>query len=95
MGYLEYRYADDTFSLGWEMMFSLRDLPVAGLSSLKVGIVDVIPKLKLFSIKQFCWEKNGLAESNLLTLQFFYPIFQYLYPAHPVSLLFLFFHVLR
>ncbi|MFT5700482.1 MAG: LysR family transcriptional activator of nhaA [Desulforhopalus sp.] len=45
MGHLVYRYADEIFSLGREMMDSLRGRSVAGPLSLKVGIVDVIPKL--------------------------------------------------
>ena len=45
MGHLVFRYADEIFSLGREMMDSLRGRPVAGSLSLKVGIVDVIPKL--------------------------------------------------
>lgn len=45
MGHLVFRYADEIFSLGREMMDSLRGHPVAGSLSLKVGIVDVIPKL--------------------------------------------------
>ncbi len=45
MGHLVFRYADEIFSLGREMMDSIRGRPVAGPLSLKVGIVDVIPKL--------------------------------------------------
>ena len=45
MGHLVYRYADEIFSLGREMMDALRGRPVAGPLSLKVGIVDVVPKL--------------------------------------------------
>lgn len=45
MGLLVFRYADEIFSLGREMMDSLRGRPVTGPLSLKVGIVDVIPKL--------------------------------------------------
>lgn len=45
MGHLVFRYADEIFSLGREMMDSLRGQPVAGPLSLKVGIVDVVPKL--------------------------------------------------
>lgn len=45
MGNLVFRYADEIFSLGREMMDSLRGRPVLGPLSLKVGIVDVIPKL--------------------------------------------------
>lgn len=44
-GQLVFRYADEIFSLGREMMDSLRGRPVAGPLSLKVGIVDVVPKL--------------------------------------------------
>lgn len=45
MGHLVFRYADEIFSLGREMMDSLHGKPMAGPLSLKVGIVDVIPKL--------------------------------------------------
>jgi LysR family transcriptional activator of nhaA len=45
MGHLVYRYADEIFTLGREMMDSLHGRPMAGPLSLKVGIVDVIPKL--------------------------------------------------
>lgn len=45
MGHLVFRYADEIFSLGREMVDSLRGRPVAGPLSLKVGIVDVVPKL--------------------------------------------------
>ena len=45
MGHLVYRYADEIFSLGREMMDSLKGRPVAGPISLKVGLVDVVPKL--------------------------------------------------
>lgn len=45
MGHLVFRYADEIFSLGREMMDSVRGRPVAGPLSLKVGIVDVIPKI--------------------------------------------------
>ncbi|PLX47102.1 MAG: transcriptional activator NhaR [Desulfobulbaceae bacterium] len=45
MGHLVFRYADEIFSLGREMMNSLKGRPVAGPLSLKVGIVDVVPKL--------------------------------------------------
>ncbi len=45
VGHLVFRYADEIFSLGREMMDSLRGRPIAGPLSLKVGIVDVVPKL--------------------------------------------------
>ncbi len=45
MGHLVYRYADEIFSLGREMMDALHGRPLVGPLSLKVGIVDEIPKL--------------------------------------------------
>jgi len=45
MGHLVFRYADEIFSLGREMMDTIRGLPMAGPISLKVGILDVLPKL--------------------------------------------------
>jgi len=44
-GKLVLQYADKIFLLGREMMESLRRQPVSGPLSLKVGIVDVVPKL--------------------------------------------------
>lgn len=45
MGHLVYRYADEIFSLGREMIESVRGQSVAGPLSLKVGLVDMVPKL--------------------------------------------------
>lgn len=45
IGHLVFRYADEIFSLGREMMDSLAGKAVLGPLSLKVGIVDVVPKL--------------------------------------------------
>ena len=45
LGLLVFRYADEIFSLGREMMDTVRGRPVAGPLSLKVGVVDVLPKL--------------------------------------------------
>lgn len=45
MGHLVFRYADEIFSLGREMVDCLQGRPVMGPLSLKVGIVDVVPKL--------------------------------------------------
>ncbi len=45
MGHLVYRYASEIFSLGREMMDAIHGRPLAGPLSLKVGIVDEIPKL--------------------------------------------------
>ncbi|MFA6498389.1 MAG: transcriptional activator NhaR [Desulfurivibrionaceae bacterium] len=45
LGRLVFRYADEIFSLGREMMDTIRGRPVAGPLSLKVGVVDVLPKL--------------------------------------------------
>lgn len=44
-GLLILRYADKIFPLGQEMLDSLKGLPVSGARSLRVGIVDVMPKL--------------------------------------------------
>lgn len=44
-GQLVLRYADGIFSLGREMMDSLKGRPVAGPLSLRVGVVDAVPKL--------------------------------------------------
>lgn len=45
MGHLVYRYAGEIFSLGREMVDAIHGRPLAGPLSLKVGIVDEIPKL--------------------------------------------------
>jgi LysR family transcriptional activator of nhaA len=45
LGRLVFRYANEIFSLGREMMETVQGRPVAGPLSLRVGIVDVVPKL--------------------------------------------------
>lgn len=45
LGRLVFRYANEIFFLGREMMETVRGRPVAGPLSLRVGIVDVLPKL--------------------------------------------------
>ncbi len=45
LGRMVFRYADEIFSLGREMMDTIRGRPVAGRLSLKVGVVDVLSKL--------------------------------------------------
>jgi len=45
LGRMVFRYADDIFSLGRDMMETIRGRPVAGRLSFKVGVVDVLPKL--------------------------------------------------
>ena len=45
LGRTVFRYANEIFSLGQEMMDTLRGNPVVGPLSLKVGVVDVLPKL--------------------------------------------------
>ena len=45
LGQMVFRYADEIFSLGREMMDTIRGRPVVGRLSLKVGVVDVLPKL--------------------------------------------------
>ncbi|SHO52388.1 transcriptional activator NhaR [Desulfopila aestuarii] len=44
-GLLVLRYADEIFPLGREMLDSLKGLPVVGSWSLRVGIVDAMPKI--------------------------------------------------
>jgi LysR family transcriptional activator of nhaA len=45
LGRLVFRYANEIFSLGREMMDTVRGRPMVGPLSLKVGVVDVVPKL--------------------------------------------------
>jgi LysR family transcriptional regulator, transcriptional activator of nhaA len=45
LGRMVFRYADEIFSLGREMMDTIRGRPVVGRLSLKVGVVDVLSKL--------------------------------------------------
>ena len=45
LGRLVFRYANEIFFLGREMMETVRGRSVAGPLSLRVGIVDVLPKL--------------------------------------------------
>jgi LysR family transcriptional activator of nhaA len=45
LGRTVFRYANEIFSLGQEMMDTLRGNPVVGPLSLKVGVVDVLSKL--------------------------------------------------
>jgi LysR family transcriptional activator of nhaA len=45
LGRTVFRYADEIFSLGREMMDTLRGNPVVGPLSLRVGVAHVLPKL--------------------------------------------------
>jgi len=45
LGHLVFRYADGIFSLGREMMDTVRGRPMVGPLSLKAGVVDAFPKL--------------------------------------------------
>ncbi len=45
MGRVVYRYADEIFSIGREMVDTVRGRPVSGPLRLVVGIVDALPKL--------------------------------------------------
>jgi LysR family transcriptional activator of nhaA len=49
-GHLVFRYADDIFSLGLEMLDTLKDQPSGKTSRLKVGIADVVPKLIVYRV---------------------------------------------
>lgn len=45
LGLLVFRYADEIFSLGREMMDTVRNRTAAGSLTLRVGVVDVLPKI--------------------------------------------------
>ena len=45
MGQIAYRYADEIFGLGQELLDALRGRPVGGALRFVVGIPDVVPKL--------------------------------------------------
>ncbi|GAB4336528.1 MAG: transcriptional activator NhaR [Desulfobulbaceae bacterium] len=45
IGHLVFRYADEIFSLGYELLDTLAGKAVSGPLTLKAGIVDVVPKL--------------------------------------------------
>ena len=45
LGHLVFRYADEIFSLGREMMDTVQGRPMVGPLSLKAGVVDAFPKL--------------------------------------------------
>ena len=45
MGRIVYRYADEIFSLGQELLDTVKGRPVSGPLRLVVGIVDALPKL--------------------------------------------------
>ncbi len=49
-GQLVYRYADEIFSTGREMMDALRGRPTSRPSKLIVGIADAVPKLVAYSL---------------------------------------------
>ncbi len=44
LGQMVFRYADKIFSLGLELMDQVHGRPVSGPLSLRVGVVDVVPK---------------------------------------------------
>ncbi|MEZ4367847.1 MAG: LysR family transcriptional regulator [Kofleriaceae bacterium] len=44
-GRVAYRYAEEIFGLGTEMLDAVRGRPVGRVPKLKVGVVDVVPKL--------------------------------------------------
>jgi LysR family transcriptional activator of nhaA len=49
-GHLAYRYADEIFSLGKEMIDTLKGQPVGKPLRLKVGVADALPKLIVFHL---------------------------------------------
>ncbi len=49
-GHLVYRYADEIFSLGHELLDTLRGQPAGKPQRLKVGVADVVPKLIVYHL---------------------------------------------
>jgi LysR family transcriptional activator of nhaA len=49
-GQLVYRYAEEIFSLGHELLDTLKGQPVGKPLRLKVGVADVLPKLLVFHL---------------------------------------------
>ena len=49
-GHLVYRYADEIFSLGQELMDTVKGQPTGKPLRLKVGVADVLPKLIVFHL---------------------------------------------
>ena len=49
-GHLVYRYADEIFSLGQELIDTLKGQPVGKPLRLKVGVADALPKLIVFHL---------------------------------------------
>jgi LysR family transcriptional activator of nhaA len=58
VGRMVYRYADEIFSLGREMMDSLRGRPTGRPVRLLVGVADVVPKLVCHHILQAALETD-------------------------------------
>lgn len=60
LGQLVFQYANKIFSLGRELMDQIHSRPVGGPLSLKVGIVDVVPKLMARKLIEpaLCMEKT-------------------------------------
>jgi LysR family transcriptional activator of nhaA len=50
VGRVVYRYADDIFSLGRELLDTVRDRPTGRPLRITVGIVDVVPKLVAYEL---------------------------------------------
>jgi len=63
LGRMVFRYADEIFSIGRDMMDSVRGRPIVGPLSLKVGVVNVFPKLiacKILAPALNLWERVRL-----------------------------------
>ncbi len=56
LGLLVYRYADEIFALGRELVDTVKGRPEVGPLTLKVGIVDVLPKLVARRLLQPAWQ---------------------------------------
>lgn len=58
-GRMAYRYADEIFGLGREMLDSLRDRPVGRPVRVTVGIADVVPKLIAERVLATAFDRPG------------------------------------
>jgi LysR family transcriptional regulator, transcriptional activator of nhaA len=66
LGHMVFNYADKIFTIGRELMNSVHSLPAESPLSLKVGIVDVVPKLL---IRKFLLPAMKLSENIHLVCQ--------------------------
>ena len=64
-GKLVFRYAEEIFSLGQEMLGSLKGQPEGRLARLTVGVADVLPKIRRVSIDRAGAQSAGNVSHRL------------------------------